>query len=91
MRKHRCQLDISVGMPGPHDFAVRLQARPSGAPKRPPHCQPNVRDGRVTSLFAGGQRGEVVKVICPTTQAGKFFAGGLDNPNQLESAQEIAF
>jgi hypothetical protein len=29
MRKHCHQLDISVGMSGPHDFAVRLQSRSS--------------------------------------------------------------
>jgi hypothetical protein len=31
MRKHRRQLDISVGMSGPHDFAVRKIARSSAA------------------------------------------------------------
>src|SRR4029077_2448369 len=34
--------------------------------------------------------GEVVKVFCPTAQVRKFFAAGLDNPNQPEPAQEFA-
>jgi hypothetical protein len=29
-------------------------------------------------------------VICPTAQARKFFARGLDNPNRLDPAREIA-
>jgi hypothetical protein len=28
-------------------------------------------------------------VICPTTEAKYFCEGGLDDPNQLESAQQI--
>jgi hypothetical protein len=45
------KLDISVGMPGPHDFAVRLRAARLASPKRPPHPAPNVRDDRETPLL----------------------------------------
>jgi len=33
MQKHRCRLDTSVGVSERYDFAVRLAARPSCAPK----------------------------------------------------------
>jgi hypothetical protein len=33
MRQHRGLLDISVGISGPHDFAVRLSLRSSVAPQ----------------------------------------------------------
>jgi hypothetical protein len=48
MRKHRCPLDISVGISGPHDFAVRVGTVRLEAPKRPPHPASNVRDDRET-------------------------------------------
>ena len=51
MRKHRCPLDISVGISGPHDFAVRVSAVRLEAPKRPPHPASNVRDDRETPLM----------------------------------------
>jgi hypothetical protein len=44
------QFDISIGMSGPHDFAVRLARVRLCAPKRPPHPAPNVRDDRETPL-----------------------------------------
>jgi hypothetical protein len=47
------KLDTSVGMSGPHDFAVRVERRSSKAPPRPPHPQPNVRDDRETPLLSG--------------------------------------
>jgi hypothetical protein len=43
-------LDISVGISGPHDFAVRFQVARLAHPKRPPHPVPNVRDDRETPL-----------------------------------------
>jgi hypothetical protein len=48
--KHRHQLDISVGISGPHDFAVRFQLARLARHKRPPHPVPNVRDDRETPL-----------------------------------------
>jgi len=51
MRKHRHQLDISIGMSGPHDFTVRKGAVRPSAPLRPSHPAPNVRDDRDTPLL----------------------------------------
>jgi len=48
------QLDISVGMSGPHDFAVRGSAHSSKRHQRPSHPAPNVRDDRETPLRGGG-------------------------------------
>jgi hypothetical protein len=42
---------ISVEMPGPHDFTVRLSRRSSSAKKRPSHPALNVRDDRETPLW----------------------------------------
>ena len=53
MRSIIDRLDISVGISGPHDFAVRANrrgARSSSTPTRPPHPAPNVRDDRETPL-----------------------------------------
>src|ERR1700722_9966916 len=72
MRKHCYQLDISVGISGPHDFAVRLSASRQHAPIRPPHSTPNVRDDREAPLLIGRETGELVAVICPTAQEGTF-------------------
>jgi hypothetical protein len=52
MRKHRRPLDISVGISGPRDFAVRSShAFVFSHDKRPPHPAPNVRDDREAPLF----------------------------------------
>ena len=50
MRKHCRPLDISVGISGPHDFAVRFSCTRLAPPPRPPHPAPNVRDDRETPL-----------------------------------------
>jgi hypothetical protein len=42
MRSIVTKLDISVGISGPHDFAVRSIVRSSGADKRPSHPASNV-------------------------------------------------
>ena len=44
-------VDISVGISGPHDFAVRHGAVRQRAAKRPSHPAPNVRDDRDTPLM----------------------------------------
>src|SRR5579859_5728751 len=49
-RKHRRQLDTSVGVSGPHGFAVRFGAARLASPTRPLHPAPNVRDDRETPL-----------------------------------------
>jgi hypothetical protein len=67
-RKLHRQLDASVEASGPHDFAVRPSIARPAMPVRPPHSHPTFRDGREASLLLGRETGEVVKVICPTTQ-----------------------
>src|SRR5579872_2514729 len=68
MREHCRQLDISVEIPGPHGFAVRLIMRSSGADQRPPLPCPTFSDDRETSLYGHGTRGKMA-LICPTPQA----------------------
>jgi hypothetical protein len=82
------KLDASVGASGPHDFAVRISTLRPRAPMRPSHPVPNVRDDREAPLLRDRTR-ESVQLICPTAQAKYFYEGGLDDPNQLESLQEI--
>jgi hypothetical protein len=36
-----------------------------------------------------GKTGEVLGVICPTTEAKYFCEGGLDDPNHVESFEQI--
>ena len=47
------KLDTSVGVSGPHDFAVRHSAARLASPKRPSHPVPNVRDDREAPLLSG--------------------------------------
>jgi hypothetical protein len=49
--KHHRQLDASVEASGPHDFAVRIDARRLRASMRPSHPAPNVRDDREAPLL----------------------------------------
>src|ERR1700747_1024207 len=44
------KLDISVGISGPHDFAVRETHARQARVSRPSHPAPNVRDDRETPL-----------------------------------------
>ena len=66
------KLDTSVGVSGPHDFAVRAGPRSSVAASRPPHPTPSVRDDRDSAPRCGVGWGELVEVICPTAKA-KYF------------------
>ena len=45
------KLDTSVGVSGPHDFAVRFRAIRQRRYQRPPHPAPNVRDDREAPLL----------------------------------------
>jgi hypothetical protein len=54
--KHPCRFDISVGISGPHDFAVRFKRTRLLRQKRPSHPAPNVRDDRETPLIVGAGR-----------------------------------
>src|SRR5579872_362599 len=69
-----CRLDISVGISGPHDFAVRIVHARQAAPRVHRIPGPTFVTIRETPLLIGPGRGGLVKVICSTTQ-GKFFEG----------------
>ena len=67
--KHHRQLDLSVGRPGPRDFAVRFSHVRLTCPPRPSHPRPTCRDERAyVPLHRGGMRENIV-LICPTPQA----------------------
>jgi len=51
-------VDISVGISGPHDFAVRFRRIRLLRRKRPPHPAANVRDDRGTPLLWGRDRAD---------------------------------
>jgi hypothetical protein len=68
------QLDTSVGVSGPHDFAVRFSAVRQER-IRVHRIPPRVRDDRDTPL-CGTERGELVEMICPTGKAEYFCKGG---------------
>jgi hypothetical protein len=57
MPKHRCQLDLSVERPGPHDFTVRDRRIRLMRQSRPSHPAPNVRDDRDTPLVGSRRAG----------------------------------
>jgi hypothetical protein len=82
MRKHCGQLDISVEISGPHDFAVRTDARRLCATMRPSQPAPNVRDDREAPLVEERGPAELMELICPTAQ-GEFFGGSATPCGQL--------
>ena len=51
------KLDASVGASGPHDFAVRVQPRPSSAPPASTASRPDVRDVAQRPSEWGGTAG----------------------------------
>src|SRR5258708_11894121 len=60
------ELDTSVGVSGPHDFAVRKSALSSAAQPASTASRPHVRDDRETPLVRSGTAGvlEVIWVKC---------------------------
>ena len=72
-----CKLDISVGMSGPHDFAVRGKPHSSLRPPRPSHPASYVRDDRETPL-EWKQDGAVYGFDLGQTRSEIFFRTGLD-------------
>jgi hypothetical protein len=76
MRKHCRQLDAGVEASGPHDFAVRIDARRLRASTRPSHPAPNVRDDREAPLLEERGTAESVHLICPTRQAKRLRHDG---------------
>ena len=71
------ELDTSVGVSGPHDFAVRAQCHSSFDKPRPSHPAPNVRDDRETPLLwvrdSDGCRSDLAE-----KNTGIFLRRGLD-------------
>ena len=53
------QLDTSVGVSGPHDFAVRIGIARLATPTRPSHPAPNVRGERAYAPLGGTGRPEL--------------------------------
>ena len=70
--KHRRQFDISIGISGPHDFAVRFKLRPSCAAKASTASRANVRDDRETPLVQGHGTAGFMDLIWAKRE-GKYF------------------
>src|SRR6266404_3017494 len=79
------KLDISVGMSGPHDFAVHELALSSKHQSRPPHPVPTfVTIAKRPSVARDGNR-----YSFDLGESGKdlFLQPGLDGANQIDLAQ----
>jgi hypothetical protein len=63
------ELDLSVGRPGPRDFAVRFSHVRLTCHPRPSHPCPTCRDDRAYVPLHRGRMRERIVVICPTPQA----------------------
>ena len=70
------KLDTSVGVSGPHDFAVRSRLTRPVKPKRPSHPAPNVRDDASAPLGRAGM-GDTDHIF-PKNGRHIFFARRLD-------------
>jgi len=90
------ELGISVGMPGPHGLAVRIDVvRPPANSAlqlrlRPPHPAFNARDDRETPLLIehGTRAGDT---DFGKNESGIFFGGGLDRGDGVEEVRETSF
>jgi hypothetical protein len=67
--KHHRQLDLSVGRPGPYDFAVRASHVRLTCHPRPSHPRLTCRDDRAYVPLHRGRMRERIVLICPTEQA----------------------
>src|SRR5579871_3355543 len=75
--KHHRQLDISVGTSGPHDFAVRLTLRSSGAAKTSTASRPTLVTIGQTPLLK--KRDVFIDTAASTCSRSKLFLrAGLD-------------
>jgi hypothetical protein len=63
------ELDLSVGRPGPRDFAVRFSHVRLTCRPHPSHPRLTCRDERAYVPLHRGGMGEKIVVICPTPQA----------------------
>ena len=73
MRKHRCQVDTSVGVSGPHDFAVRPLITRQLISARPSHPAPDVRDDREAPLLVERGTAETSAFDLPDGTSGFFW------------------
>src|SRR3982751_421668 len=71
------ELDTSVGVSGPHDFAVRARLRSSFASIRVHRIPPHVRDDREPPL-SSGETARAGSADLPDEESGIFFVRGLD-------------
>jgi hypothetical protein len=79
------KLDTSVGVPGPHDFAVRIGIARLARPTRPSHPRLTFGDDwPKRPLHRGGMTQD--NHTLPKNGRIIFFAGGLDTDSHLESA-----
>jgi hypothetical protein len=86
--KHHRQLDTCLGVSGPHDFAVRIDIARLAISTRPSHPAPRfVTIGRNAPLSRDRMARTSIYDL-PDEQSAIFFAGGLDDPNQIESPKE---
>jgi hypothetical protein len=76
------KLDTSVGVSGPHDFAVRNVALSSAAPPASIASRPYVRDDRETPLCVG-RDGETMEVIWVKREGAIFLREGLDSESVI--------
>jgi hypothetical protein len=88
--RHRlCKLDTSVGMSGPHDFAVRAQRHSSfSTSPRPSHPASRFVTIAHTPLLPR-RDGASFGFDLPDGTRKKFFARGLDHPNHVDKSREI--
>jgi len=75
-RRYLHELDTSVGVSGPHDFAVRLRAVRQWHYQRPPHPIP--RSWRPRSAPRAERDGDSFRSDLGETRSGIFLQMGLD-------------
>jgi hypothetical protein len=78
MRKHRRQVDTSVGVSGPHDFAVRPLITRQLMRVRPSHPAPDVRDDREAPLLVEHGTAETGAFDLPDGTSETFLRERLD-------------
>jgi hypothetical protein len=85
------EFDTSVGMSGPHDFAVR-ELRHSSFRRRPRPSHPASRFVTIAHTPLLPRRdGASFGFDLPDGTRKIFFARGLDHPNHVDKSREISF
>src|SRR5450432_1299080 len=104
-KQNSARLDASVGMSGPHDFAVRNNISRPRAVDRSQVFRPALRSHRAQNAAAStasrpasvtiasrpsvGRDGKSSRDDLGRAGSGIFLQTGLDCPNQLEKSQQI--